>query len=187
MDSALIFFSGRYFYLAVMLTGVAGMTLARTDGSASNQVHGSDRAFAVKAARGGKAEVEMGKLAADMATKPEVKEFGKQMADDHTKANEDLNSAAGKVGLDLPKEMSSKQTAEYEKLKRLTGDAFDREYVRMMATDHAQDVNEFEKEIRSGKNDQIKGFASRTLPVIQGHLDKIKTIQAEMLPKKGSK
>jgi hypothetical protein len=39
---------------------------------------------------------------------------------------------------------------------------------------------EFEKEANSGDNPEIKEFASQNLTVIQGHLDKIKAIQANM-------
>jgi len=48
----------------------------------------SDAEFAKKAASGGLAEVEMGKIAKERATDPDVKKFAERMVTDHGKANE---------------------------------------------------------------------------------------------------
>ncbi len=48
-----------------------------------------------------------------------------------------------------------------------------------MVKDHEEDVKEFQKEAKAGKNPQIKDFASRTLPVLESHLDQIKSIQSK--------
>ena len=54
----------------------------------------SDQSFVMKAAEGGLAEVELGKLAAQNATSDDVKKFGQRMVDDHGKANDELKSLA---------------------------------------------------------------------------------------------
>ena len=134
----------------------------------------------MKAAQGGMAEVEMGKLASEKAANPEVKAFGQQMVDDHGKANDQLKSIAQKENLTLPAGMNAKQQATYDKLSKLSGAAFDKAYVKDMVMDHEEDVKEFQKEASSGHNDAIKGFASETLGVLQGHLEKIKSIESSM-------
>jgi putative membrane protein len=68
----------------------------------------------------------------------------------------------------------------YDTLSKLSGADFDKQYVKSMVMDHQEDVKDFRKEASTGKDPQIKSFASQTLPVIQGHLDKIKAIQAKM-------
>ncbi|MDQ2900502.1 MAG: DUF4142 domain-containing protein, partial [Acidobacteriota bacterium] len=45
-----------------------------------------------------------------------------------------------------------------------------RAYARDMVRDHKKDVAEFQKEANNGKNDDIKNFASQTLPTLQEHL-----------------
>ena len=65
-------------------------------------------------------------------------------------------------------------------LKAKSGAAFDKAYVDMMVKDHEKDVKEFEKEANNGKDEQIKGFASETLPVLKEHLEKIKSIQSKL-------
>ncbi len=141
-----------------------------------------DAAFAVKAAQGGLAEVKLGQLATEKAGSPDVKAFGQQMVDDHGKANEQLKSVAASEGMTLPADVNGKQQAMYDRLSKLSGAQFDSAYVKDMMADHQEDIKEFEKEAKSGTDEKIKSFASQTLPVIQGHLDKLKAIQ----PKLGS-
>lgn len=150
------------------------------DNGAKKMMKSPDTMFAMKAAQGGMAEVKLGQLAADKASNPDVKAFGQQMVDDHGKANDDLKSTAQKKNMTLPSDVNAKQQAMYDRLSKLSGTAFDHAYVNDMVKDHQEDVKEFQKEVNSGKDDDIKGFASRTLPVIQGHLDKIKSIQAKL-------
>jgi putative membrane protein len=148
------------------------------DAGSQKMMKSADAAFAMKAAQGGKAEVQLGQLAAQKASNPDVKAFGQQMVDDHTKANEKLKSVAQAQNMTLPDSLDAKQQAEYTKLQDLSGPSFDREYVKCMVKDHEEDVKEFQKEANSGKDPQMKSFASETLPVLQEHLTKIKSIQA---------
>lgn len=140
----------------------------------------ADSTFAMKAAQGGMAEVKLGQLAAEKATNPDVKAFGQQMVDDHTKANDNLKAVAQSENMTLPSDVNAKQQAMYDKLSKLSGPAFDKAYVNDMVKDHEEDVKEFQKESNSGKDPKIKDFASTTLPVLQGHLSKIKGIQGGM-------
>ena len=139
-----------------------------------------DVAFAMKAAQGGMAEVQLGKLAADKGSNPDVKDFGQHMVEDHTKANDDLKSIAQGENLTLPSSVNGKDQAEYTKLQGLSGRQFDHEYVRDMVKDHEEDVKDFQKEANKGKDPQIKSFAQRTLPTLQEHLSKIKSVQSKL-------
>lgn len=150
------------------------------DQGASKMMKSADTHFAMKAAQGGMAEVKMGQLAADKASSPDVKAFGQQMVDDHTKANDQLKSIAQEQGITLPTDVNQKQQAMYDRLSKLSGADFDKQYVKGMVMDHEEDVKDFRKEANSGKDEKIKSFASQTLPTLQQHLDKIKGIQSKM-------
>jgi putative membrane protein len=152
----------------------------KIDQGARMMARSHDTMFAMAAARGGMAEVEMGKLAAEKGSSADVKAFGQQMVDDHGQANEKLKAIAEKKNMTLPANMSAKQQSMYDMLKTKSGADFDKAYVNAMVKDHSEDVKEFQREANSGKDEQIKGFASETLPVIQGHLEKIKSIQSKM-------
>ena len=50
----------------------------------------------MSAAQAGMVEVKLGEVAAQKATKPDVKEFGAMMVSDHSKANNELKAIAAK-------------------------------------------------------------------------------------------
>jgi putative membrane protein len=152
----------------------------KLDQGSSEMLKSADTAFAMQAAQGGVAEVQMGKLAAEKANRADVKAFGRRMVADHTKANEDLKSVAEKKRMTLPTDMNAHQHATYRKLEKLSGSAFDRAYAKDMVKDHQEDVKEFQKEVKTGKDGDIKGFASRTLTVVREHLEKIRSIESEL-------
>jgi putative membrane protein len=37
-------------------------------------------------------------------------------------------------------------------------------------SDHKQDISDFQKEAKSGKDSDLKGFAAKSLPTLQEHL-----------------
>jgi putative membrane protein len=147
---------------------VAGSAAAQSNQSA-NRMNGSD-AFMTKAAQGGMAEVEMGRVAVQNANNPQVKQFGQRMIDDHSKANDQLKSIAAKKNVTLPTDIDAKQRAEMDRLSKLKGAAFDREYMTLMVKDHKEDVSEFEKASKNESDPDVKSFASSTLPTLQEHL-----------------
>jgi len=130
----------------------------------------SERMFIRKAAEGGKAEVELGKLAQEKAASPEVKQFGERMVNDHSKANDQLKEVAQKEGVTLPTKLDAKDAATKARLEKLSGEAFDRAYMKDMVADHKTDVAEFEREARSGSDPDLKAFAQKTLPTLREHL-----------------
>jgi len=130
----------------------------------------ADKTFVQKAAIGGLAEVEMGKLAQQKAGSDQVKQFGTRMVDDHSKANDELKQVASSKGIALPSDLDAKHKGKMAKLEKLSGAQFDRAYMDDMVADHKEDVSEFQKQAKSGSDADIKGFASKTLPTLQEHL-----------------
>jgi putative membrane protein len=137
-----------------------------------------DASFMKSAAEGGMSEVELGQLAQQKASNPAVKDFGAMMVKDHTAANEKLKALAASEQVTLPDSPSLMQKASKTKLNMLSGDSFDKSYVKGMIDDHKNDIKEFQNEISEGKDPQARAFASATLPTLQMHLQKIQSIAA---------
>ena len=148
---------------ALAVSGLMGAT-------SDTAISAADSRFATKAAAGGMAEVKLGELAKTNASSSDVKAFGQKMVDDHSKAGDKLKSIAGKHSINLPMSMDSKDQATYDRLSKLHGADFDRAYMQDMVKDHKTDVAEFQKEASSGRNADLKNFASETLPILQEHL-----------------
>ena len=164
--------------------GTSANANARANANRGSAKMSSDTKFAMEAAMGGMAEVEMGRVAAQKGASDEVRQFGQRMVDDHSKANQDLMQVASAKGLTLPTALDAKHQADVQKLSALSGDKFDKEYVGMMVKDHKEDVAEFQKESTGGADADIKSFAARTLPVIQDHLQMIQRIHDKMALRK---
>jgi putative membrane protein len=139
-------------------------------GASDAKLAHADRKFVEEAAKGGMAEVELSQLAAQKAQSPEVKQFAQKMVDDHTKANDQLKQIASGKGVTLPTDLDSSAKREHDKLSKLSGADFDDEYMKHMVSDHKKVVKEFSDEAKSGKDADIKQFASSTLPTLQQHL-----------------
>lgn len=139
-----------------------------------------DAAFAVEAANGGMAEVELGKLAQEKATNPRVKKFGEMMVMDHSKANDSLMAVAKVKNITLPSAVSPDEQKIKADLTKKTGKDFDKAYVDAMVDDHKKDVKKFADATKSLKDPDLKAFAQKTLPVLQTHLDSITAIQKSL-------
>jgi putative membrane protein len=123
-----------------------------------------------EAAEGGAAEVELGKLATERATNPDVKSFGQRMVDDHGKAGAELKEMAASKNIAVSTDLGPKEKALRDRLMKLEGAAFDRAYMDAMIKDHETDMEAFGTESRSGHDPEIKAWATKTLPTLEEHL-----------------
>ncbi len=150
-----------------------------TDKSATSGVSAAEQHFMDNAAQGGMAEVELGQLAEKNASSQEVKDFGKRMVTDHSKANDELKQLAAEQDVTLPTTLDAKDQATKDRLSKLQGDAFDKAYMRDMVLDHKKDIAEFKHESMSAKGPALKSWASETLPTLQSHLQEAEKIATQ--------
>ena len=169
--------------LALLSLGIAlGLCICpaalaqQSTGSPSTSPSAKDAKFLKEAADGGMAEVELGKLAADKASSPEVKQFGQRMVEDHGKANDELKDLATQKHVDLPAEPSAKHKATMARLEKLSGEQFDKAYMADMLKDHKKDVAAFQRQSVSAQDPDVKSFAEKTLPTLQEHLKQAQSL-----------
>lgn len=151
--------------------------------AASNEVITTDQEtsmFLVTAADGGMAEVELGQLAEKNASHPDVKKFGSMMMHDHSGGNSQVKILAAARNVTLPSSLGEKNKELKEKLSKLKGAEFDKEYVDAMIKDHKEDIFEFEKVRDRTADAGVKEFAIKTLPMLQMHLDSVQAIQKRL-------
>lgn len=139
-----------------------------------------DKDFMIEAASGGLLEVELGKLAQTNASAAAVKDFGKMMVDNHTKANTELTALAKAKNITVPSVPGEDAQKHIDELKAKKGADFDKAYVDLMVDDHKEDIEEFQKAADDAKEPEIKALATKTLPMLKMHLQKIQSIQSSM-------
>ena len=152
----------------------AGEHQAGTSQKAS--IAASDRQWVLQAGAAGIAEVELGRTAADKATRQEVKDFARRMVDDHGKANDELKSLAQQKGLDVPAGLDAKHKKLQDRLSGLSGEQFDQQYMNAMLSGHRDAVTLFTRGSKSLKDPDLKAFATKTLPTVKEHLTEAQKI-----------
>jgi putative membrane protein len=130
----------------------------------------SEKEFMANAARGGMMEVQLGNLAAQKASSNDVKQFGERLATDHSQLGQKLQQLASNLNITLPQELTPEQQTAVSRLEKLSGKAFDHEYLKSMINDHVKDISEFERALAQATNADIKQFVSEALPVLKDHL-----------------
>src|SRR6476646_6181963 len=120
----------------------SGMAVASVPAYAqsTNTATKEDQTFLTKAIEGNLAEIEMGKLAQDKAQSQELKDFGAMLVKDHTDANTKAMDLAKQINLTVPTQPTKKQMTEHDRLSKLNGAQFDREFTQHMVTDHKEDI-----------------------------------------------
>ncbi len=133
--------------------------------------------FMTQAASGGMFEVEAGKLAQQRAQNAQVKQFAQMMVTDHTKANDELRSAATTKNIMLPDSMSNEHMEMMRTLREKNGAEFDREYMDKMVTAHDTDISLFEDAAQDLEDPEVKSMASAKLPTLRQHRDQAQQIR----------
>lgn len=136
-------------------------------------------AFMKEAALGSGMEIDLGKIALQNSDNIKVKDFAAKMLADHTMAKSDLIKIAEKSGVLLPTDYPSDIKAHIDAMTKMKGSSFDRHYIDMMVKDHDKTVALF-KAAAALRDDILKDYASKNLPVIQEHQRLAKDLQSEV-------
>jgi putative membrane protein len=164
-----------------------------TSGQTAGAAAGAE-GFARRAMEANKAEIQLGELAQKKAQNADVKEFAQMMVRDHTNALNELKKAiAGKGGsVQEPAQLDEKHQTLHERLSKLSGAAFDREYMQAMVDGH-RDVKDMLDDRADQKGAAATGtsgrttdtvqldtavnqWASKTLPAVEQHLQRAEQI-----------
>jgi putative membrane protein len=162
---------GKTLFGAAMIMAAASIIPSAANADTSRQ-------FLEKAFRGDISEMMLGQVAAKKGGDSMVREFGRTLFEDHGKAKKQVSALAQKLGMSLPAKPMPQAVEEKDRLVRLSGDQFDREFVRYMIRDHRHDIGDFRKEIAKNDGDVSK-LAKAQLPTIEKHLDIAVSISRE--------
>jgi putative membrane protein len=129
----------------------------------------SDSVFIQRAGSAGLLQVKLAKLAEKKGTSPSVVEFGKRMATDYSKANEELKAAARKAGFPGPVLLRQDQQT-FDRFNGMGRSSFDKNYMAEMVKQHHEEVRRFRQESAGGRVQSLKQLASTMLPEMEQRL-----------------
>ena len=155
-------------------TAALALTVLTTVAPAIAQDKAS-QTFLMKAIEGNLAEVQMGELAQKNGQSAEVKSYGQMLQQDHSAANQKALAVAKNLGVNVPSAPSPKQKADYDKMAKAQGAAFDKAFAEHMVMDHKKDISEYKR--AANKNDEAGQYAKESLPVLEKHLQTAESLQ----------
>lgn len=129
--------------------------------------------FLMEAAMMQQEEISLGQLAQQKGTGAHVKELGRMMEAEHTKALSELTTLAQSKSVSIPSTANDSKDA-YDKLNEKTGNDFDKAYSDLMVEKHEDAIEKFEKASTDSEDAEVKAWATSKLPALRTHLDHAK-------------
>jgi putative membrane protein len=123
------------------------------------------------------AEIKFGQAAQDMGSTQGVKDFGKMLVDDHTKANDQAKQLAMALNVPVPDGTTPQADSELKMATDMSGKGFDKDFLADMVKGHQQAIDKFQQEADSSDPAQVTDFAKQTLPTLKKHLQTAQSLQ----------
>jgi len=134
--------------------------------------------FLKETAATGRFESEASRLALGKSSNPAVRSFAATLINHHTAAGNELLHMLHVRGMAAPM-LANDQRKTLNRLARLQGAKFDREYMEEVGLKNQQDdVQSFERASHNTRDPQLKAWIDRTLPTLRYHL----TLVERMVP-----
>lgn len=140
-----------------------------TSAVAASAVSAQETKFVKEAFAGNLHEVTMAEVAERKTQNEELKQFAKQLREDHAAANERLRTIAQSVGVETSP-ADTKSALALNKFNDLAGAEFDKEFSEMALQDHHKDIKKYEAANRFVQSPELREYISATLPKLRQHL-----------------
>jgi putative membrane protein len=134
--------------------------------------------FLNKAANTDMLEIETSKVALVKSKNADVKALAKMIIADHTKTTQQAKDFVAKnTALMLPAAADSDFQMRIDNIKNADATGFDDKYLDTVIDAHEAGISTFESYVANGDNADLKTWAAATLPTLQAHFEKAKTIR----------
>ena len=104
------------------------------------------------------------------------------MIQDHTKAENSLDSIGQLLNFQMPHTADSAHIASNMQLMGLQGKAFDIVYMNAQVSDHEKTLALLKDEIQNGSDSKLKSYANANAPIVQMHLTMADSVRAKLAP-----
>jgi putative membrane protein len=129
-----------------------------------------DNDFLIKTAACEHATIEIAKLGEKKASSAKVKDLASRLVKDHQSCYDKLSEVSKSRKLAIVAGFEKDTRADLDRLEKLQGSNFDREFLNWMIKMHSESLPRFEAQVKSGKEAEICSFAKATIPGLQAYL-----------------
>jgi putative membrane protein len=142
----------------------------------SGNLSSSDKQFMKIAAQAHMTEAHLGQMAEAQASDASLKAFAQTLVHDHSIAYGELRALSYKTGEEIPKGINVGKDTAIQQLAKLKGSSFERRFLQHEIQDHEKAIAAFKREANHGQNPDVKGYAQKLIPTLEGHLHKAQEI-----------
>ena len=125
-------------------------------------------------------EIQAGQMAQTKGMSADVKAFGKMMVTEHTAMSNSMKPMFMAAGQTPPTELDQRRKGLLDNLTAASGADFDRVYLAQQEAAHAEAHTLAKAYADGGDNADLKAAATKAIPKIQMHHDKVKELRAKM-------
>jgi len=162
-------------------SGAESSAVGTTGDADRTRVPAGDNDFVHDIVVANTAEIELGKMAVERGSSPDVKKFGQMMIDDHTKAATTLRAVTSQYLIAAPEQLDEKHRELRDKLAALKGADFDREYLSAMVDGHETVLDKLAS--RTDK-DELANWKARRANPATGKRERVEVQSLTVIPEK---
>lgn len=175
------------FGLSLLIIGISLHSFAQIKTEIEPQM--DDLSFLTKAISSNSFEVEAAVLALQKSQNKLVKDFAQMIIEDHTLIGQELEDIVQIKKWELIRINDKELDQGLKDLHASNTSSFDATYTTLMRNSHIQNIELFRLAAQQGSDiidPAIKQFASNALPTLLNHLDHIKQLEDNIIPKQES-
>lgn len=146
-------------------------------GATTTMTNMDDATFMSTAASSNMMEMQLSNMAVQKVKDAKVKEFAQMIVDHHTKASQDLKTAASQINLSVSDVIMPMHQKMIDELTNYTGAGYDEKYMDLMETAHKEDIKMFEAKSLNATNPAVKDFALKMVPTLRSHYEMATNIE----------
>jgi len=166
--------------LPFVLTAAAGQERKLIDKTTPDSEPTTDKEFLIRAIACEVAEVKFAQKAEKNATNPDVQKLAQTMVKDHEKIRDDFLEQGKRMKLAVVEGLEKSHREQYDRLSKLEGVAFDREYLRWLAEGHDKAAKLYEKWAKSAKDADVRATADGAARKLKDHLAHIEKVKSKV-------
>jgi putative membrane protein len=172
---------------AGLLTGLlssGGLVVASSAPAHAEERHANgDREFVEQALRVNQVELQLGQLAAERASAPDVRAMGRKMVQNHTALGQQLKGLAREAGGSGSVELTAEERAIVERVAAQSGSAFDALFKQTVDAGHVKELAMYRDEVGRASSPKLRELATQRVTKLQETVAQADAAKAKTPPK----
>ncbi len=152
---------------------MAGISVAL---AASEQLSDQDKKFLQDSAERSMFELQAAKMAQQKAADQQVKNYARKVQRDHSNIQQQVQKLAREGNVQLPQKLSDAYQTRINQLSKLSGQDFEKEYLKTEVQTHKDDMWRYQKEASDTKNGDMLQFTKKTAQVLSENLQRAQNL-----------